>query len=148
MTGDRAALGRRLNCPALIDGTVTEYGNTFLGVYSSVTVGADLRLIRAADGAVLWQGRHVAAARDGGLPLDPVGLALGVHGAIDNIRDEQVLRVTDDLARRLVSTIPDTATLALTCRRRPGPEDDAQALFDRGRALALAGDRAAAERVI
>ena len=33
---------------------------------------------------------------------DPVGLALGIYGAIDNIRDEQVLRVTDDLARRLV----------------------------------------------
>lgn len=111
--GDRNTLGRRLNCAALMEGTVTEYGITFLGLYSSVTVGADLRLIRAADGAPLWQGRHVAANRDGGLPLDPVGLAMGLYGAIDNIRDEQVLRVTDDLARRLVSTIPDTASLAL-----------------------------------
>ncbi|MGE5517064.1 MAG: tetratricopeptide repeat protein [Bacteroidota bacterium] len=111
--GDPVALGQRLNCAALMQGTVTEYGSTFLGLYSSVTVGADLRLVRAADGAVLWQGRHVAANRDGGVPLDPVGLAVGLYGAIDNIRDEQVLRVTDDLARRLVSTIPDTAPLAL-----------------------------------
>jgi len=139
--GDRAALGRRLNCAALLEGTVTEYGNTFLGLYSSVTVGADLRLIRAADGAVLWQGRHVAAARDGGLPLDPVGLAVGLYGAIDNVRDEQVLRVTDDLARRLVSTIPDTATLV---EADPAPAT-AETWFAKGRTLALAGKRAEAE---
>ena len=142
--GDRAALGRRLDCVALMEGSVTEYGTTFLGIYSSVTVGADLRLIRAADGAVLWQGRHVAAARDGGLPLDPVGLALGIYGAIDNIRDEQVLRVTDDLARRLVSTIPDTATLADDIPAAP----TAETWFAKGRALALAGKRAEAETAI
>lgn len=150
---DRAALGRRLNCTALLEGTVTEYGNTFLGLYSSVTVGADLRLIRAADGAVLWQGRHVAAARDGGLPLDPVGLAVGLYGAIDNIRDEQVLRVTDDLARRLVSTIPDTATLALDDPGETPPvaERPADPLSKARQALA-AGDHgtalAAAEQAI
>lgn len=110
---DRRALGERLKCPAAIEGEITEYGNTFLGIYSSVTVGADLRLIRLSDGAVLWQGRHVAANRDGSLPLDPVGIAMGVFGAVDNIRDEQVLRVTDDLARRLVSTIPDDQVAAL-----------------------------------
>lgn len=110
---DRKALGERLKCAAAIEGEVTEYGNTFLGIYSSVTVGADLRLIRLADGAVLWEGRHVAANRDGSVPLDPVGIAMGVFGAVDNIRDEQVLRVTDDLARRLVSTIPDDKVVAL-----------------------------------
>jgi len=110
---DRKALGERLKCPAAIEGEVTEYGNTFLGIYSSVTVGADLRMVRLADGAVLWEGRHVAANRDGSLPLDPVGIAMGVFGAVDNIRDEQVLRVTDDLARRLVSTIPDDQVAAL-----------------------------------
>lgn len=149
--GDRKELAERLNCAALMEGKVTESGATFLGVYSSVTVGADLRLIRAADGSVLWQGRHMAAARDGGLPLDPVGLAMGVYGAIDNIRDEQVLRVTDDLARRLVSTIPDTAVLAVDEPADTAPtakEDQAEALFQKGRALALAGDRAAAERAI
>lgn len=150
VNGDRPALARRLNCSAVMEGTVTEYGITFLGLYSSVTVGADLRLVRAADGALLWQGRHVAAARDGGLPLDPVGLAMGIYGAIDNIRDEQTLRVTDDLARRLVSTIPDTATLAEDApgEDSPRPEEQAEALFQKGRALALAGDREAAERAM
>lgn len=144
--GDHAALSRRLNCAAVMAGTVTESGTTFLGVYSSVTVGADLRLIRAADGALLWQGRHVAASRDGGLPLDPVGLAMGLYGAIDNIRDEQVLRVTDDLARRLVSTIPDTAPLALDDPGETPPVVAATAtppLADAYHALA-AGDHQAA----
>lgn len=152
VNGDRKVLAQRLNCAALMEGTVTEYGNTFLGIYSSVTVGAELRMVRAADGAPLWQGHHVAANRDGGLPLDPVSLAMSVYGAAGNIRDEQVLRVTDDLARRLVSTIPDTATLAPAALAEndpgeapPTPEEQAEALFQKGRALALAGDRAAAE---
>lgn len=146
--GDRKALAERLKCPALIEGTVTEYGNTFLGIYSSVTVGADLRMIRAHDGAVLWEGRHVAANRDGAVPLDPVGIAMGVFGAVDNIRDEQVLRVTDDLARRLVFTIPDTAAIALDDPGEAPPSPAASAtaadpLAEAERALSAGDHRAA-----
>ncbi|CAA6603781.1 conserved exported hypothetical protein [Rhodospirillaceae bacterium LM-1] len=104
---DRKALGERLKCNAAIEGEVTEYGSMFLGVYSRVAVGVDLRMIRTADGALLWEGKHVAASHGGNIPMDPVGVAMSVVDAVSNIRDEQILRVTDDLTRRLVSTIPD-----------------------------------------
>jgi len=105
-------LGERLRCPALLTGTVTDYGSSYLGIYSSVTVGADLKLIRAADGAVLWEGRHTASSRGGGVGLSAVGVAMGLFDAASNLRDEQILRVTDDLARRLASTIPDDVIAA------------------------------------
>jgi hypothetical protein len=110
---DRAELGRRLRCGALLEGEVTESGTMFLALYSRVAVGADLRLVRASDGVVLWEGRHVAASHGGSVPLDPVGVAMGILDAVNNVGEEQILRVTDDLARRLISTIPDDAKVAL-----------------------------------
>jgi len=105
-------LGEALHCSALLTGTVTDYGSSFYGVYSSVTVGADLRVIRAADGAVLWEGHHTASSRGGGVGLSAVGVAMGIFDAATNLRDEQILRVTDDLARRLAGTIPNDGIAA------------------------------------
>ncbi|HET6521342.1 MAG TPA: hypothetical protein VFG47_16205 [Geminicoccaceae bacterium] len=103
---DYPAIGRALECDALMVGTVTEYGAGFYGVYSQVAVGADVEIVRAADGEVLWDGRHVARSRAYGLSLSPIGLVRGIWDAVSNVSDEQVERVTDDLARRLVSTLP------------------------------------------
>ena len=111
--GDRKALAEQIKCGTLIEGEINEYGTTFLAVYSRVAVGADLKMIRAADGALLWEGHHTAVSHGGSIPLDPVGIAMAVLDAASNIRDEQILRVTDDLTRRLVSTIPDEKVIAL-----------------------------------
>ena len=113
MKGDHKALAERTKCPALMEGQITEYGSTFLGLYSRVAVGVDLKMVRAADGAVLWEGHHTASSNGGSIPLDPVGVAMAVADAASNMRDEQILRVTDDLARRLVSTIPDNKVVAM-----------------------------------
>ncbi|HIJ61974.1 MAG TPA: tetratricopeptide repeat protein, partial [Rhodospirillaceae bacterium] len=111
--GDRQALGEQIKCVAVIEGEIGEYDSSFLGVYSRVAVGVDLRMIRAADGTLLWEGQHTAVSHGGTVPLDPVGLAMGVVDAVTNVRDEQLLRVTDDLARRLISTIPDNKVVAM-----------------------------------
>lgn len=154
--GDRKALGERLGCAALIEGEVIEYGSVFLGVYSRVAVGAKLRMVRATDGALLWEGSHSAASHGGNVPLDPVGIAMAVAAAAGNLRDEQILRVTDDLARRLTSTIPDNWPIALDdpagdrALRKPAapPLDDVTS----GEALLVGGDHAgalaAAERAV
>ena len=105
--GDLKIIGEKLNCEALVQGLVTEYGSSFYGVYSKVSVGADLKLLRASDGEVLWEGTHLAQSRGGSLPMSPIGLALGIYDASSNVREEQIYRIIDDLARRLVSTIPD-----------------------------------------
>jgi tetratricopeptide (TPR) repeat protein len=146
--GDHKALANRIKCPVLIEGEVTEYGSGFYGFYSRVAAGADLKMIRAANGVVLWEGHHVAVSRGGTIPLDPVGVAMGAFDAASNLRDEQILRVTDDLTRRLVSTIPDNKVTALDdpasepvkSLSQPVSTDDVQA----GEALLASGDHAGA----
>ena len=125
--GDRKLLAEQIHCSAVIEGEVSEYGTMFLGLYSRVAVGADLRLIRGTDGALLWEGHHTASSNGGSLPLDPVGVAMGVVDAASNVRDEQIFRVTDDLARRLVSTIPDNQVAALDDPAEPPPKSSQQA---------------------
>jgi len=136
--GDHKALAEQIKCGTILEGEITEYGTTFLALYSRVAVGIDLKMVRAADGVVLWEGHHTAASHGGSIPLDPVGVAMGVLDAASNIRDEQILRVTDDLARRLVSTIPDNAVVALDDPGNEPPKPIQQA--------ALVDDLAMAER--
>ena len=105
---DLARVGAALGCDALLIGKVTKFGSGFFGLYSSVAVGADVSIVRAWDGAVLWEGRHVARSRGGSVPVSPLGVIMSIVNAANNLGGEQFERVTDDLARRLVSTIPDT----------------------------------------
>ena len=138
--GDHKALAEQIKCGTTLEGEITEYGTTFLALYSRVAVGIDLKMVRAADGEILWEGHHTAASHGGSIPLDPVGVAMGVLDAASNIRDEQILRVTDDLARRLVSTIPDNAVVALDDPVNEPPKPIQQA--------ALVDDLAMAERLL
>jgi len=103
---DHAVVGGELGCDTLLIGTVTEYRERYLGLYSEVAVGAQIELIRAADGARLWEARHIATTRGGGLPISPLALVEGAVSAITNVGGEQLDRMADDLARRLVSALP------------------------------------------
>jgi len=98
------AIGKALHCDALLIGEITEYDADFLGLYSQISIGVDLKLIAAKDGTVLWQGHHIAKSHGGGVPITPLDIAVGVYSATENISDEQVVRVEDDLFRRLLST--------------------------------------------
>ncbi|MBL1320016.1 MAG: DUF799 family lipoprotein [Methylophaga sp.] len=99
-----AAIGKKLHCDALLIGEITEYDADFLGLYSQISIGVNLKLITAKDGSVLWQGHHIAKSHGGSIPITPIDIAVGVYSATENISDEQVVRVEDDLFRRLLST--------------------------------------------
>ncbi|MFN3077482.1 MAG: tetratricopeptide repeat protein [Alphaproteobacteria bacterium] len=157
-------LGAKLNCDALMTGEVTEYDSTFFGLYSRVAVGANLRLVRAGDGVVLWEGSHVAVSHGGSIPLSPIGIGMGLLDAANNVREEQQLRLTEDLARRLVSTLPDPhavvqdeplappVTIKPSTKTNATTGDDVEGQADRARRLADQGDYAgalaAADRVL
>jgi hypothetical protein len=106
---NHAVVGRALGYNTLMIGTVTEYRERYLGLYSDVAVGAQVELIRAEDGERLWEGRHVAISRAGGLPISPPAVIQGAVRALTNLGGEQFDRFTDDLARRLVSALPAQA---------------------------------------
>ena len=93
-------------CDTLITGEVTDRKTRFWGIYSEIRAGARLKIMRVSTGKVIWDGRHTAVMRDGGVPLNPVSLVGGAVSAGVNLRDEQVKRIVHDLARRLVHAIP------------------------------------------
>ena len=107
---DYASVGAALGCDALLVGSVTKYGSGFFGLYSNVSVGADVRIVRAWDGEVLWEGEHVAHSRGGSVPVSPIGVVMSIFNAASNLGGEQITRVTNDVARRLISTVPDNWT--------------------------------------
>lgn len=138
---DTRKLGEALGCDTLLSGEVVRYGSEFFGFYSRVSVGAKLRLVRAASGETLWEGEHVAVSHGGSLPLSPVGVALGILEAAGNVNDEQCLRLSDDLARRLVSTIPEAPPSELDDPVAPPPRlAEAPSPRERAEALAASGD--------
>jgi Flp pilus assembly protein TadD len=104
---DRAALAEQLHCDAMIIGEVSNHGSAFYGVYSKVEVRARLKMVRASDDTLLWEAEHHAQLQDGGLPLSPIAIAAGLFNAARNVDDEQELRVVDDLARRVMNTLPE-----------------------------------------
>ena len=99
-----AAIGKALKCDALLLGEVTDYHSEFFGIYSDTAIGVNMKLIRAKNGNVLWEGSPVATNRGGGVPFSPIGLIVGLYSATENLSDEQLVRVEDDVFRRLLST--------------------------------------------
>lgn len=94
-------------CDTLLSGEITDRQTRFLGVYSEVKVAANIRITRVSTGTVIWRGKHTAVVRDGGLPINPISIIGGSISAGMNLRDEQITRTTNDLARRLVIAIPN-----------------------------------------
>jgi len=124
-----ALVGAELGCDTLLIGTVTEYRRRYLGLYSDVAVGAQVELIRAADGARLWEARHVAISRAGGLPISALALVEGAVRAVTNLGGEQLDRMTNDLARRLVSALPATTGGRSSALAASGSEDHGATRF-------------------
>lgn len=99
-------LGDRLGCDAVVIGTVIEFERLFMGVYSQLSVGADIAVYDTHDGHRLWRDRHVARLHDGGVPLTPLGIPLSGARSGWNLRDSQIVRAVDELARTLADRIP------------------------------------------
>jgi len=95
-----------LNVDAVVYGTISNFDKLFAGIYSQVSVGAEIRMYEAATGNFLWSGEHVVRIHQGSLPTSPIGLISSIISAAMNIRDVQLLRACDDLFRDMVKTIP------------------------------------------
>lgn len=94
-----------LNVDAVVMGTISNFDKLFAGIYSQVSVGAEIKIIDTT-GQFLWSGEHVVRIRQGSLPTSPIGIIAAIISASMNIRDVQLLRACDDLFRDMVKTIP------------------------------------------
>ncbi|MBW2569078.1 MAG: DUF799 family lipoprotein, partial [Deltaproteobacteria bacterium] len=98
-------LKKILNVDAIIFGTISNFDKLFAGIYSQVSVGAEIKMYDT-EGHFLWSGKHVARIHEGGISASPVGIVASIIAAGMNIRDIQLLRACDDLFRDMVKTIP------------------------------------------
>jgi len=99
-------LGTLLGCDAVLVGRVTEFERLFMGVYSQMSVGADIVIYDTHDGHRLWTDSEVTRLHDGGIPLTPLGIPLSGARSGWNLRDSQIIRAVDELTRAMAGRIP------------------------------------------
>lgn len=105
---DRALYARETRCPLFVEISPWGTGSTYALVWTRRTVGAEVRLTDASGNTVYWRARHAAARADGGVPLSPVSALVNVFEAASLQQDGDLeASLVDDLARRLVATIPE-----------------------------------------
>jgi len=98
------AIASALKCDALLIGEVIDYSTNHIGFYSQASIGVQMKLIRAKNNELLWEGNHIAKSQAGSVPLTPLDIVVGIYSAMENVSDEQLVHVEDDLFRRLLST--------------------------------------------
>ncbi|MDD5169315.1 MAG: DUF799 family lipoprotein [Syntrophales bacterium] len=108
-------LGGILGADAVVYGDISNFDKFFAGLYSQVAVGAKIRMFDTKSGEILWMGEHTERIHEGGISINPIGIAATIVATAMNVRDIQLLRACDDLFREMVKTIP-TPTLAEALR--------------------------------
>jgi len=108
-----------LGVDAVIAGDVTDFKRVFLGIYSQVAVGCEVKMWDLNKGDLLWRAKNVSRAHGGGVSLSPVGLAMSAVASVWNLRKSGMFNQTDELFREIVSTIelPESDMVS----REPGP---------------------------
>ena len=101
------ALGRKLNCDALVYGRVSKPDRIYVGFYSQLALEGTLQIVESATGRTLIHETYTTRLHDAGLPLSPVSLITSVVRNLWTFTDAQVVRAIDDLSRNLAALVPD-----------------------------------------
>lgn len=111
-----------LGVDAVVTGKVTHFDRIYVGIYSQIAVGCEVKMWDLNSGNLLWRARHVTRAHAGGLSISPIGLAMATVASVWNLRETEMLSQTDDLFREIVSTmdLPESMLAA----RKPAPRID------------------------
>ncbi|MFP6748397.1 MAG: hypothetical protein VCD66_12460 [Alphaproteobacteria bacterium] len=95
-------------CPAFLRWRIIGAGrdNVLIWAQKHIQLGAEI--IRARDGTLLWRARSEASRNSGDVPLSLFSLPLAVlRAAAFQTDDDTVASMLDDLARRILSSLPD-----------------------------------------
>jgi hypothetical protein len=95
-------------CPAFLRWRIVGAGRDNVLVWSQKHIRLCAEIIRASDGALLWRAQAKASRNSGDVPLSVLSLPLAVLRAAAFQTDEDaVASMLDDLARRLLASLPD-----------------------------------------
>jgi tetratricopeptide (TPR) repeat protein len=101
------AINRSQDCAYELRGSVTDNGKTFLGVFSEYKAGARVSLVHLPSQASYWNASHTLVKRAGALPIGIISALTGVASAARNLESDQAIRVSHELAYRMVQSIPN-----------------------------------------
>ena len=139
------AICKELACDSVITGNIIDFRKLFAGVYSELSITAEINLIDVKSGETLLTRREEVTFREGGFSLSPIGLAMSAMSAALNIRDIQRVRLVSELGYTFAKSIPEPAAAATAS----GPKIEAllsnatESPFGLGKVItiALQGDR-------
>lgn len=82
--------------------------DNYLVFWTRKALGVEVAITGTMGDVALWKARHVADRSNGGLPLSPVGAVMSLFEASSFAADDDIsLSLADDVARRIVATLPD-----------------------------------------
>ncbi|MEE8430312.1 MAG: GNA1162 family protein [Candidatus Desulfatibia sp.] len=124
-----------LGVDAVITGRVTHFDRIFVGIYSQISVGVEVKMWDLKTGNLLWRAKHVSRAHAGGLSVSPIGLVIATVAAVWNLRATEMMSQTDDLFREIISTIdlPESERVAQV----PPPRIDMFAAMNTGKPFTI-----------
>ncbi len=103
------SLTSNLNCEYFMTGKIIRFNEMDLKIYSNISVEVKLALFK--NKTILWHGNHRVDTHGGSIPLSPIGVAFGLADAARNLDSSQYARVSDELIRKLIATLPDNDKL-------------------------------------
>ncbi len=99
-------LGQILSCDAVIFGNVTEFDRIFAGIYSQLSVGAEIEMWDTRTGQRLWQDDHIERSHEGGVPLSLLDVPMIAIRTGLNLTDSVKIETVDGLCRYLAGRLP------------------------------------------
>lgn len=127
-------LGRILGCDAVIFGSVFEFQRVFIGIYSTLSVGAAIHVWDTRTGRKIWSDRYTARDHEGGVPLSLLDIPMITLRSGWNLRDATKITAVDELARELTAGLPAPRSGGVNPAERKY-ELQAGAFFEPDRAL-------------
>jgi TolA-binding protein len=104
-------IGKKLRTDAIIVGKVTEFESLYAGIYSSISVETDLKMLDTETGELLWSVKHKETQRTGSIPTSALGAILAAASTALDLTRYNFISTANHLCRAVVETIPDSSNL-------------------------------------
>jgi hypothetical protein len=104
-------LGEWLHCDAVMYGTVESYDAYYLALISGYIVGVDARMVSTHDGETLMRGQGSRWSMNVMPALDMEDIVINSAESLLQLRDVELARAEEEVARELVIRIPPSQTL-------------------------------------
>jgi hypothetical protein len=104
-------LGKWFHCDAVMYGTVEDYDAYYFALVSGFVVGVDARMVSTHDGETLMRGEGARYSLNVMPALDAEDIAINSAESLLQLRDVELARAEEEVARELVIRIPPSDTL-------------------------------------